>query len=174
MSGSSEFPTNLDTFLSPNGEPVPFDSGPVRPIQWSELTDVIRAMQLKIGTNHESAPICLDTAARHRRQDIDLQNGEALIHKAVLIIRVTTSSPAWVRLYLSPAYQAADANRLIDEETPVGVLVEVITTDNQLSVELSPAAVCYSADERLGMPVVIVPTGPAPVTVTLTIIPIEV
>jgi hypothetical protein len=68
--------------------------------------------------------------------------------KCCAVLKLATNKPAWVRVYSSVEAQAADAGRAQTED-PVGehgVLLECITTADNLSLNLAPAALVFSAD----------------------------
>jgi hypothetical protein len=66
-----------------------------------------------------------------------------------LVYQVETSAPARVRLYNSEAARNADTDRRVNVE-PLpgqGLLLEVVTTPNRLTLDLSPVVWTVAEDE---------------------------
>jgi hypothetical protein len=76
-------------------------------------------------------------------------NQKFSIGRCCSIIRLQTNRAAWVRVYSKPAYQSADAARAqtVDPTGEHGVLLECITTADNLILDLAPAALVYSLDD---------------------------
>jgi hypothetical protein len=65
-----------------------------------------------------------------------------------LVVGVTTSLAAWVRVYTDAASQSADASRLItaDPAANAGVLLEFATSASMLSLRMAPSVVIAEND----------------------------
>lgn len=90
------------------------------------------------------------------------------IAKSFVLIRVATSSPAWVRFYGSSSAQAADGSR--DNNTdPIegsGVMAELTTVLGALTVNFSPPALVVSDSETV--PITVTNNSGTPLTLDLT------
>jgi hypothetical protein len=87
-----------------------------------------------LGLKRESK---VKTLAAAPRQNIPVQWEMETI---ALVYQVETTAPTRVRLYRSEAAMSADADRRLNvEPTPgEGLLLEVVTTPNRLTIDLSP------------------------------------
>lgn len=68
--------------------------------------------------------------------------------RGYILYKITTSSPAWVRIYVSSSKRSADAGRNImaDPASDAGVIAEVITTSANETVYLTPGVVGFNDD----------------------------
>jgi VCBS repeat-containing protein len=101
------------------------------------------------------------------------------IGKCVSVLKIQTSRPAWVRVYSTPAHQTADAARsqTADPTGEHGVLLEVITTSGNLTLDLNPAAMVFSLDggqtENVNVTVKNLDSSAGTVVVTVTFVHLE-
>ena len=99
--------------------------------------------------------------------------------KGYIIYKLQTSAAAWVRAYTSIAERTADESRTITTDpTPgSGVVAEIITTGAQ-TVNMAPATIGFSNENTPDVNIPIRVTNrsgfPAAITVTMTLIQIEV
>ena len=99
--------------------------------------------------------------------------------KGYIIYKLQTSAAAWVRAYTSIAERTADQSRTITTDpTPgSGVVAEIITTGAQ-TVNMAPATIGFSNENTPDVNIPIRVTNrsgfPAAITVTMTLIQIEV
>jgi hypothetical protein len=99
--------------------------------------------------------------------------------KTCTVIRIATDYPAWVRIYSTEAHQTADQGRAIaeDAEGEHGMLLEVLTTPTNLTLDLAPAAQCYSLESTPGTDLKVTVTNKDTVaraiTVTVTYLAFE-
>lgn len=82
------------------------------------------------------------------------------IAKSFSILQVSSTVPAWIRLYSKLEYQIADRERRIDIDATGehGLILEVITGENQLSLSLAPLVTGCNLED--------VPSLAIPITVT--------
>jgi hypothetical protein len=99
--------------------------------------------------------------------------------KSYLLMKISVTHAAWVRLYTDEASRTADASRLegTDPSPSAGVIAEVITTGSQ-TILISPGVFGFNNET--------IPTGAIPmavtnksgasatITVTLTVLQVEV
>jgi hypothetical protein len=96
-----------------------------------------------LGLKRESK---VKTLAAPPRQNIPVQwEMEAI----ALVYQVETTAPARVRLYRSEAAMSADADRRVNVEPAPGegLLLEVVTTPDKLTIDLSPIVWVVTEDE---------------------------
>jgi hypothetical protein len=117
-------------------------------------------------------------AATPTLADGDSANLTITGYKGYLLLKITTSQAAWVRVYTDDASRTADASRseLTDPTPGSGVIAEVITTGAE-TVIMSPAVFGFNNE---GTPTTDIPVrvtnksgSGAAITVTLTIIQME-
>ena len=110
--------------------------------------------------------------------DGDSANLDITGYKGYLLLKITTSQAAWVRVYTDDASRTADSSRseLTDPTPGSGVIAEVITTGAE-TVIMSPAVFGFNNE---GTPTTDIPIrvtnksgSGAAITVTLTIIQME-
>ena len=100
-------------------------------------------------------------------------------YKGYVLLKIETSSAAWVRLYSSTAARTADASRLegTDPLPGAGVIAEIISTGSQ-TILITPGAIGFSTEltPNTQIPCTITnKTGATTtITVTLTVLQIEV
>lgn len=179
MPGGTNFPGSLDTLTNlpnPVGADLLDNSNPNldHDYQHTSVNDALRAIETKLGINSSAdatsvdykirkgsfiraTTSCLTTSAIAQNAS---QNLTVPLGKTSNVLRLTTNYPAWVRLYSTSAYQAADSSRDIttDPTGEHGVLLECITTSINLDIGLAPSAWIYSLEA--------VPGATIPVTVT--------
>jgi hypothetical protein len=181
------FPTTLDALSNPVGGDLLANTDPklVHATQHSDANDAIEALEAKIGINNSANTDSLDYKVRHAR----FQSSSTTVSLAAeatdddqtvstgVALNITTNVPAWVRIYASVAAQTADSSRLItvDPVAGSGVLLEVLTTADALSIDLSPVAILYSATGDTTLPITVTnkDTSSQAVSVTITAVPIE-
>lgn len=78
------------------------------------------------------------TLAPKATEYVDLALG-----KSFLLLSIGTTSPAWIRVYATPAYRTDDAQRTPDKDAPAnsGIIAEIISDKNLLNIDLEPIAV---------------------------------
>lgn len=188
----TRFPVILDRFPNP-GATDTLDAALedlYHDIQHCNLNDAIHSLEQKIGIDGTTDQTTLDYKARHVRSNytvtsITLANNavdstqSVAIGKGCFVLRIETSAPAWIRVYSSAAHQTADLSReqTTDPTGEHGVLLEAITTISNLTLDLSPAAICYSLEAAPGATVPITITnlsgGTSTITAILTVLPLE-
>jgi len=191
----TNFPTSLDVIPNPGAVDALDNPNPAlkHATQHETANDAIEALEAKVGIDNSEDANSLDYKSRNgsflRRtvtvtSNLIAQNasdsGKVIaLGKACLAVKIETDYPAWVRIYSTAAAQAADAARTIDTDPTGehGVLLEVLTTNSNLALNLSPAAACFSLEDTPGttLPVTIVNKDSVEraITVTVTVIPIE-
>ncbi len=191
----SNFPNSLDNFSNPGADEALGSPTPAlqHATQHANANDAIEALEAKVGTDNSEDTDSLDYKAKNGsfvrkavQATTDSIAAEATdsaktlaLGKTCMAIRIATDYPAWVRVYSSAAAQSADASRAIDEdpEGEHGVLLEVLTTSGNLSIDLAPAAICFSLEDSPGANVPITVTNKdsteRAITVTVTVVPIE-
>lgn len=77
-----------------------------------------------------------------------VEQGVLLIGPTVLLLNLTTTSPARIRLYTTAAYRAADLSRAVSvASTPgSGLLFEFLSTLDLLSSDLAPSPTAFNGD----------------------------
>jgi hypothetical protein len=98
-----------------------------------------------------SLPLPSRTTSTHTSASLATGASEAYtiaVAAGMRAIRVSSTRPAWLRVYASSAYRTSDAARLItaDPTGDHGVLLEVVTTAAISSLLLSPASDMHSSD----------------------------
>jgi len=100
--------------------------------------------------------------------------------KAYMLSKISTSAPAWVRVYTDASKRSTDASRSIDND-PVpgsGVIAEVLTSVSALSQIITPGAIGFNTDTIVSNNLYLAVTNKsgstAPIAVILTLVPIEV
>lgn len=172
----TSFPAGLDIFTNPGALDDLENANPDldHATQHSNANDAIEALEAKVGVDSSAVVGSLDyrlrkggairTAAALTTESLAAGTTDSTktlaLGKGCHAIAIETDHPAWVRVYATEAAQLADAARLqtVDPVDEHGVLLEVITTDENLALVLSPAAMCYSAED--------IPVATLPVTVT--------
>lgn len=107
------------------------------------------------------------------------ENLDLAVGKSAATLKITTTSAAWVRLYTTAAYRAADAGRPIttDPEGETGLIGEVLTTGANLAIDLAPAFVGGNGDDPAAsiwyLSVTNKSGGAAAITVTLSRVVME-
>lgn len=106
--------------------------------------------------------------------------GTLAMARTFAALRVETSAPARFRLYTSAAYRTADAARgigTLPEGAPNehGLLIEVVTTEGNLTLDLAPAVLGWSAENSVNLPFALanLSGAAAALTVTMTFIALE-
>lgn len=102
-------------------------------------------------------------------------------YKSYALFNISTTNPAWVRVYANSASLSSDSSRTIttDPLPSSGVLAEVITStaSGGSSIMISPAAVCFNMESTptTTIPCVVTNVGSATasISVTLTILQLE-
>ena len=201
---STNFSTSLDSFTNPG----PTDAQNASPaldhdVQHSNINDAVLALEEKVGVDLSTSTSTIDYKIRKGsfiRQTGLYQLSSSLgigatssityssspaatlpIGKGCIIVQITTSCGAWVRIYASLAAQTADSGRAIgtDPVAGAGVLLEVITTGTSpTTIALSPMPMVASLESSPGvaLPMTITNQSGSPqsaITVTLSIIPVE-
>lgn len=192
---STSFPTNLDTLLNPGPNDLLDNANPSldHDVQHTNINDAVEALEAKVGVNSSAVVGSLDYrmanggALRQSAQittdaiGVNVTDDSQVIAlgKGCMVLRLATDYPAWVRIYSSEAAQIADASRLqtVDPAGEHGVLLEVITSESNLSIDLSPGVLCYSLESspEANLPVSVTNLGTQEVnvTITATFIPFE-
>lgn len=188
-----QFPNNLDDFTNPDGQDLLDNENPVldHARQHSDINDAVEALEAKIGINDSADVNSIDYRIRNggasrkttEMVSTTLGSGESdttqqiLLGKGGIAVKISTSHPAWVRVYASTEAQTADAARLIttDPTAGTGVLLEVLTSAGALTIVLSPTAVLFSDDGTAYLPVSITNKDSVSreITVIITTVPIE-
>lgn len=72
-----------------------------------------------------------------------IENGFISLGRGFILIKIETSSPAWVRLYSKIFYRTSDAGRTLNQNAfgGSGIISEVITSSSQLVIDLAPMAI---------------------------------
>jgi hypothetical protein len=96
--------------------------------------------------------------------------------KVYSLLKITTSSAAWVRLYVDPVSRTADSGRS-QQQDPLpgtGIIAEVITTGAE-TVLIAPAVIGFTDDETGNIPIRITNLGtdPQAITTTIALLPLE-
>jgi len=100
-------------------------------------------------------------------------------YKGYALYKIQTSAAAWVRIYTDTASRSADAgrNELTDPNPGSGVIAEVITTGAE-TILISPGAMGFSNESTPSTNIELAVTnksgGTTTITVTLTVLPLEV
>ena len=100
-------------------------------------------------------------------------------YKGYILYKIETSAAAWVRIYTDVPSRTTDASRLegADPLPGSGVIAEVITTGAQ-SILISPGAIGFNGESSPSSNIYLAVTnksgGSASITVTLTVLQIEV
>jgi hypothetical protein len=99
--------------------------------------------------------------------------------KGYVLLKIETSSAAWVRLYSSTAARTSDASRLegTDPLPGAGVIAEIISTGSQ-TILITPGALGFSTETTPSTQIPCTITNKSgattTITVTLTVLQIEV
>jgi hypothetical protein len=99
--------------------------------------------------------------------------------KGYIIYKITSSHPAWVRVYTSSATRTADAARTsgTDPTPDIGVIAEVITNATPQTIVLAPAVAGFNDDNPVTATIPVAVTnlsgGTNAITVTLTLVKSE-
>jgi hypothetical protein len=99
--------------------------------------------------------------------------------KSYLLMKVSVSVAAWVRIYSSDAYRTSDSTRAqgSDPLPGAGVIAEVITTGSQ-TILITPGTIGFNSDDTpttdIYVAVVNNSGGTAVITITLSILQLEV
>ena len=173
---NSQFPTTLDAPVNPssNDNLANGNAGLTHHFQHSQANDAIVALETKVGVTLSADANSLDYKMRNGgaiRKTVtattavltqnSTDNSQVILTgKQATILQITTSAPAWVRLYCTTASQAADANRKqsVDPVSGSGLLLEAITAAGALTINLSPTAESYSMENP--------PSNVCPLTIT--------
>lgn len=189
------FPTALDSYPNPTASDQ-LDNATTalkHHVQHSAINDAIEAIETKLGIDSSADTTSLDYKTRNGsfiRKTAQVatsslaagatDSGKTLtVGKGCMAIKIETDYPAWVRIYSTTAAQTADSTRdiLTDPLPGSGVLLEVYTVSGALTINLSPAAHCYSLEASPGTTIPITVTNKdsttRTITVTLTVVPIE-
>lgn len=192
---SIQFPTDLDNFANPiatdrlnSGDPTLKHA-----TQHANANDAIEALEAKVGKDGSAVTTSLDYKTKNGsfiRKTVAATTPSMAaaasetattiaLGKGCTVVKLATDYPAWVRIYSSAAAQTADAARAqnVDPTGEHGLLLEVITTSDNLSLNLAPPAICYSLESSPGanltMTVKNLDTEARAITVTATIVPFE-
>ncbi len=187
------FPAAIDRFPNPgpNDDLNNVTAALKHDQQHQRENDAINAIERKVGIDNSTDTNSLDYRARHVRVTKQVvsssiannasDNTQVIsVGKGCMVLRIQTSAAVWVRVYSTAAYQTADSARAqtTDPTGEHGVLLEAITTSGNLTLDLSPAALCYSLESSPGATVHLTITNlsgsTAAITVTLTVLPVEV
>ncbi len=189
------FPTALDDYPNPTASDQ-LDNATTalkHHVQHSAINDAIEALEAKVGIDSSAVTTSLDYKSRNGsflRKTVQLSTSSLAadatdsahtlaVGKGCMAIKIETDYPAWVRVYATAAAQSADAARAMttDPLPGSGVLLEVYTVTGALSINLSPAAHCYSLETSPGTTLTVTVTNKdtttRTITVTLTIVPLE-
>jgi hypothetical protein len=191
----TNFPSGLDDIPNPGAADALDNPTPAlkHATQHDTVNDAVEALEAKVGVDNSAVTSSLDYKARNGSfvrktastttdalaADASDTGKTLALGKACMAIKVATDYPAWVRIYSTVTAQTADAERTIDTDPTGehGVLLEVLTTTDNLSLNLSPMAACFSLEEApgttLAVTVVNKDTVERAITVTVTVIPIE-
>jgi hypothetical protein len=201
---STNFSTSLDSFTNP-GPNDAMNASPAldHDVQHGNENDAISALEAKVGVDGSLNTSCIDFKIRKGsfiRQPGLTQLSSSLgigatssitysssppatppLGKGCIIVQVTTSCGAWVRIYASLADQTADSSRTIgtDPVAGKGVLLEVITAGTSpTTIDLSPMIMVASLESSPGTTLPMTITNESgiaqsAITVTLTTIPVE-
>jgi len=99
--------------------------------------------------------------------------------KGYIIYKITSSHPAWVRVYTSSATRTADAARTsgTDPTPDIGVIAEVITNATPQTIVLAPGVAGFNDDNPVTATIPVAVTnlsgGTNAITVTLTLVKSE-
>ena len=188
------FPSAIDDLLNPG--PTDLENGVealYHDVQHANLNDAVEALETAVGIDNSDDPASLDYRVRNGasiRKTLTVTSDTIAanatdatktlaIGKGCFIVKMETDHPAWVRLYSSQAAQTADAARpqTTDPTGEHGVLLEVITTEANLALDLSPAAMCYNLeavpDTNLPVTITNLDNVSREILVTVTVIPLE-
>ena len=134
----------------------------------SGLSSIVTSTRIEVGettvslNNDETAPIAIVGS------------------KSYILSKVVTSVPAWVRIYTDASKRSADSSRSIDND-PLpgsGVIAEVLTSSERLTQIITPGVIGFNTDTIVSNSLYLAVTNKsgnsAPVTVILTLVPIEV
>jgi hypothetical protein len=189
---STNFSTSLDSFTNP-GPNDAMNASPAldHDVQHANENDAITALETKVGIDGSAVTGSLDYKSKNgsfirktaAATTTSLANGatdsaETLtIGKGCMLVKITVTCAAWVRIYASAADQSADASRLqtADPVAGTGVLLDVVTTGNQ-TIDLSPMVFVASLEGSPGATLPITVKNNATtqaITVTVTLIPVE-
>ena len=192
---TTNFPGALDDFQNPAGSEQLDNAVPglKHSTQHGNANDALEALEAKVGIDASADPDSLDYRVRNggsvrktaslTTDSISADASDAsktlALGKGCMALRVATDYPAWVRVYSTEAACTADAGRAqdVDATGEHGVLLEVITASDNLGIDLSPAAVLFSAESVPGtaLPVNVVnlDNQARAITVTVTALPLE-
>ena len=167
--------TNTTTFLGLTDTPSAFTAG-----KWLKVNAGGTALEEADPPSSQglsprgTAAATTSTVAAGADATLDITN----VAKSYGLLKIATSHPAWVVLYISQAARTADSTRSIttDPVPGAGVVAEVITTGEQSQV-ISPMLCGYN-DEATPVTTVYAKvrnetTSSNTITVTLTFIPLE-
>lgn len=99
--------------------------------------------------------------------------------RGYVLYKISSSVPAWIRVYVNTAARSGDAARLITQDPPVdgGVIAEVVTSALNQTVYLTPGIIGFndegSQDTDIYVAVTNLSGADADVTVSLTHVAIE-
>lgn len=107
----------------------------IPPTDLTIVNNKLDAIITKLANRRETISITTPSIAPNTVYNTTIPLG-----KVFLLLNIATSSPAWVRLYTSPAYRSADASRSITQNptnNPNGIISEDITTASNLTIDLN-------------------------------------
>jgi len=101
------------------------------------------------------------------------ENFQITGYKTYVLSKVTTTYPAWVRIYSSTASRSADSSRLegADPYPGSGVIAEVITTSGSLTQLITPGVVGFNSENTVTTAVYLAVTnkGSSSTTIAVTL-----
>lgn len=82
-------------------------------------------------------------------EDNFTENGLIVLGKSFALVRIQTSSSAWIRVYSTVAYRTLDATRTKNQDVTkgIGIMAEVITDSSNLIIDMNPAPLCASMED---------------------------
>jgi len=158
------FPTSLDDFTNPSGTDRldNADAGLKHATQHANANDAIEAIEAEVGITDSTVATSVNYKLKNGglvrktatvTTDSLAADAQTLVPvlplgKACTVIKIATDYPAWVRFYSTSTHQSDDQSRLIsvDAEGEHGMLLEVLTSASNLSLDMAPAAQCYSLE----------------------------
>jgi len=162
--------TSIDSFLDVDTSSTPPTNG--QALVWNSSSSTWKPASVGAGIGL-STRANLSASSALSISVGSTENFQITGYKTYVLSKVTTTYPAWVRIYSSTASRSADSSRLegADPYPGSGVIAEVITTSGSLTQLITPGVIGFNSENTVTTAVYLAVTnkGSSSTTIAVTL-----